>query len=76
MVRIFRLFREKYAKELSGIGAPLFGGRWSSKGVEIIYIAESRAFSMSEVMVQLSLATLPKDYMRVEIKIPNSSNIA
>lgn len=66
----------KYAKELNSIGARLFGGRWSSKGVEITYIAESRALSMSEVMVQLSLATLPNDYMRVEIEIPNSSNSA
>lgn len=76
MIKIFRLSREKYAKELSGVGASLFGGRWNSMGVEIIYIAESRALAMAEVMVHLSLATLPKDYLMVEIEIPNSIKIA
>ncbi len=76
MIRIFRLSREKYAKKLSDIGASLFGGRWNLKGVEMIYTAKSRALVMVEGLVHLSLATLPKDYMMVEIEIPNSINIA
>ncbi len=67
---VFRLSRKKYATELSGVGASKSGNRWNSKGTEIIYCADSRALAMAEVSVHLSLATLPKDFMMLEINIP------
>lgn len=70
-MRVFRLSREKYAKDLSGKGAAIFGNRWNSKGVEMLYTAESRALAMAEVLVHLSLAALPDDYMMIEIDIPD-----
>ncbi len=67
---VFRLSKKKYAESLNGKGAAMFGNRWNSKGVEIIYTAESRALAMAEVVVHLSLANLPEDYLMVTIKIP------
>jgi RES domain-containing protein len=75
MMRVFRLSRKKYANELSGKGAAKSGNRWNSKGTEIIYTAESRALAMAEVIVHLSLAILPSDYMMLEIQIPNHMRI-
>lgn len=69
-MKVFRLSKKQYAEELSGKGAAKFGNRWNSKGTEIIYTAESRALAMAEVAVHLSLATLPKDFMMIEIDIP------
>lgn len=69
-MQVFRLSRKKYAIELSGIGASKSGNRWNSKGTEIIYCADSRALAMAEVSVHLSLATLPKDFVMLEINIP------
>lgn len=69
-MRVFRLSRQKYAKDLSGKGAAMFGNRWNSKGVGMLYTAESRALAMAEVLVHLSLASLPDDYMMVELEIP------
>lgn len=74
-MKVFRLSRKKYAKTLSGVGAALFGNRWNSKGVEMVYTAESRALAMAEVAVHLSIARLPKDYMMLEIEIPESVSI-
>lgn len=74
-MRVFRLSREKYSKELSGKGASKSGNRWNSKGTEIIYTAESRALAMAEVAVHLTLATLPSDYIMMEIDIPNTIKI-
>ena len=74
-MRVFRLSRKKYAKTLSGKGAAMFGNRWNSKGVEMIYTADSRALAMAEVAVHLSIAKLPKDYMMLEIEIPKSVSI-
>jgi RES domain-containing protein len=71
-MRVFRLSKLKYAEELNGKGAAKFGNRWNSKGVEIIYTAESRALAMAEVVVHVSLATLPKDFVMIEIHIPDS----
>jgi len=72
---VFRLSREKYASELLGIGASKSGNRWNSKGTEIIYCADSRALAMAEVSVHLSLATLPKDFVMLEINIPKTVTI-
>lgn len=74
-MKVYRLAREKYANELSGIGAAKYGNRWNSKGVEIIYSAESRALAMAEVLVHLSLDTLPSDFQMIQIEIPDSIHI-
>lgn len=74
-MRVFRLSKRKYANSLSGKGAALSGNRWNSKGTEIIYTAESRALAMAEVAVHLTLATLPSDYVMMEIEIPKAINI-
>ncbi len=75
MMRVFRLSRKKYANDLTGKGAAQFGYRWNSKGIEMVYTAESRALAMAEVAVHLTLATLPDDYMMIEIEIPDSVSI-
>ncbi len=74
-MQVFRLSKLAYSKELSGKGAAKFGNRWNSKGVEVIYVAESRALAMAEVAVHLTLATLPSDFMMCEIEIPPSISI-
>jgi len=71
-MQVYRLSRKKYAIELSGVGASKSGNRWNSKGTEIIYCADSRALAMAEVSVHISLATLPKDFVMLEINIPST----
>lgn len=71
-MRVFRLSKKKYSGELNGKGAAKSGNRWNSKGTEIIYTAESRALAMAEVAVHLTLATLPSDYVIIEINIPDN----
>ncbi|MFC6267638.1 RES family NAD+ phosphorylase [Frigoriflavimonas asaccharolytica] len=74
-MKVFRLSKKKYAEELSGKGAAKFGNRWNSKGTEMIYTAESRALEMAEVVVHLTIGTLPKDFMMLEIDVPKEVNI-
>ncbi|HLT33161.1 MAG TPA: RES family NAD+ phosphorylase [Aquaticitalea sp.] len=75
MMRVFRLSKRKYSGELNGKGAAKSSNRWNSKGTEIIYTAESRALAMAEVAVHLSLATLPTDYVMMEIEISKTIKI-
>jgi RES domain-containing protein len=74
-MRVFRLSKEKYAKELSGKGASRSGNRWNSKGTEIVYTSESRALAMAEVAVHLTIATMPGDFVMMEIEIPDKVKI-
>lgn len=69
-MKVYRLTRRKYAKDLSGLGASLYGNRWNSKGVFMVYAAESRALALLEVLVHIRLENLPSDYVMVEIEIP------
>ncbi len=71
-MNLFRLCREKYALPFSGVGASLVGGRWNSRGVEVIYTAENRSLAMAEVIVHFTLATRPLDYVMLTIEVPEN----
>lgn len=70
-MEVFRLARKKYPIVLSGKRASISGARWNSKGTEIIYCAQNRALAMAEVLVHLSLAALPNDFVMLTIDIPD-----
>lgn len=69
-MKVYRLSRRRFSFEFSGKGAAIFGNRWNSKGVEMVYTADSRALAMAEVAVYLTVATLPKEYVIMMIQIP------
>lgn len=71
----FRLLKEKYAHELSGKGASLSNNRWNSKGTEVIYLAQSRALALAEVLVHLPLHGMPDPYCLLEIELPGVINV-
>lgn len=75
MTIAYRLARKKYPIELSGKGAAKRGARWNSPGTEVIYAAESRALAMAEVAVHLTIATLPDDFVMLEIGFPDSVSV-
>lgn len=74
-MRVYRLARQKYVDDLSGTGAALFGYRWNSKGVKMVYTAQSRALAMAEVAVHLSLISLPEDYMMITLELPDRISV-
>jgi RES domain-containing protein len=59
----FRVARRPYA-DLSGEGARRVSGRWNSPGRAALYLAESRALAVLEVLVHLNLEAdmIPADY--------------
>lgn len=68
---VYRLTKEKYKDELSGIGAQKHGGRWNNKGKQLIYTGESRALCTTEIAVHTPLGIVPSDYHLQIIKLPN-----
>ena len=69
---VFRLSKERYKNDLSGIGAEKYGGRWNNKGTRITYTAESRALANLEIAVHVTLYGLPKNYYLTSIEIPDN----
>ena len=70
---VFRLSSSRYAEDLTGRGAELYGGRWNSIGTPVVYTASSRALAMAEVAVHLHIQKVPKDMMMVELYLSEDS---
>ena len=53
-MKAYRLIKKKYASDpLDSQGAKLYGGRWNSKGVSVVYASDSIALAALEKLVHL-----------------------
>ena len=69
-MNLFRLCRAQHARDLSGEGARLFGGRWNNKGIPALYCAGSRSMAVMEVLVHLTHEEVPNDLVMVRLVLP------
>jgi len=60
----------------TGEGARLYGGRWNSRGVPVVYASTSLSLAAVETFVNLAPNLLPADLMSVEIQTPEDVEIA
>ncbi len=71
-MKVYRISQEAYCKDLQGIGARLFGGRWNSQGVQMVYTSGTLSLSALEVLVHTQVESAPGSLFYVEILIPDS----
>ena len=75
-MRFWRICRRRYAEEAaSGQGARLYGGRWNSRGVPVVYASTSLALAAVETFVNLEPNLRPADLVSVEGEIPGALTI-
>ncbi len=74
-MKVYRLSKRKFARDLSGKGAEQAGGRWNSRGVSVVYTSDSRALCVTEIAVHTPLGIVPDDYEPVTIEIPDAIEI-
>lgn len=67
---VYRITKDRYARDLSGSGAEKAGGRWKSKGTPVLYASQSRALAALELSVHITPSILPTQYKMVSIQIP------
>lgn len=59
MIEAWRVVKKKYLKSaFGGEGARRVGGRWNSSGRPVVYLAESSALAILEMLVHVDLALL------------------
>jgi len=68
---VYRVGRTKYASDLNGEGARLFGGRWNNKMVGCLYTSETRALALLEYTVNVNLDDIPRALSFTAIEIPD-----
>lgn len=68
---IYRISSSKYIEDLSGAGAKQYGGRWNNKGTAVVYLAESRAMAVMEVLVHLSPEQVDRSFVLATFDVPD-----
>ncbi len=64
----YRLVKKKHAhRALDGEGARLYGGRWNSQGVSVVYTSDSLALCCLEIFVNLPSYDLLKDFVYIKL---------
>ena len=68
---LYRITNARYADDLSGNGARLYGGRWNSEGRAMVYLAASRSLAILESLAHLSPTNIPGDYVMLTVDAPD-----
>jgi RES domain-containing protein len=75
-MRIWRICRRRFAAQAAtGEGARLYGGRWNSRGIRVVYASTSLALAAMETFVNLEPNLQPKDLVSIEGRIPDEIEI-
>ena len=73
----WRICRQRYARDAaSGEGARLYGGRWNSRRVRVLYTSSSLALAAVETFVNLEPNLRPSDLVSIEGEIPEGLDVA
>ncbi len=67
---LYRFSHQKYARDLSGLGAKLYGGRWNPIGIPVIYASESISLGLLEVLVNAGTLRELQSLALLEMDIP------
>ncbi len=70
---VYRITKQKWAKDLSGKGAEKVGGRWNTKGNPVLYTSSTSSLSILELLVHLDYDLIPNDLVIVQLEIPEDS---
>ena len=72
---LYRCALKKWAKDLTGQGAFLYGGRWNSPGKYAVYTAENNLLAALEVALRVPLTNISSDYVMIPILAPNNAAV-
>lgn len=68
---LYRIAPQKFAQDLSGTGAMLYGGRWNQIGVPMLYTSSNLSLATLEIIANLSSIQINKGLYCCEINFPD-----
>jgi RES domain-containing protein len=71
-MKIYRITPQKFALDLSGMGAKLYGGRWNRVGVPLLYTSENLSLAVLENIVHIQNPAILPTFKAITIEIPDS----
>ena len=71
-MKVYRIAKQKYIKDLSGTGSKMYGGRWNQKGTSVLYTSENISLAVLETLVHVDIDNLPTDLKLLILNIPDS----
>lgn len=67
---VYRISNELYKEDISGNGAAIYGSRWNSKNIKVLYTGEYISLSILESLVHLRNVDIPEKQYLLTIQIP------
>jgi len=74
-MRVYRISHCKFINDLTGTGAALYGGRWNSKAVYILYTAASPSLALLESLAHIK-NVVSQNFCMICLDIPEEHVIA
>lgn len=70
-MKVYHLGKTKFADDLTGKGAELFGGRWNRQGTSCIYTSGTLSLALLEYAVNNSLDNIPRALSYTIYEVPD-----
>lgn len=72
---VYRISNPAYSNDLSGTGAKMYGARWNSKGIPMLYTTEHISLALLEMLVHTHLNDFSIPLELIYIHLPDNSSI-
>ncbi len=72
---VYRFCGSKYATDISGTGAKLYGGRWNPAGVSVLYASDHISLGLLEVLVNANTLEELANIQLIELEVSSNSAI-
>lgn len=69
---VWRIARKAH-QEPGGKGAELYGGRWNSEAVPVVYTSSTLALAALEYLAHVDLEDVPDDLVAMSIEVPDDA---
>jgi RES domain-containing protein len=70
-MRVYRIAKSQYIRDLTGVGPRTYGGRWNYKGTPMLYTSGSRSLASLEYLVHLPMTQEPLDLSIATLEVPD-----
>lgn len=71
-MKVYKIGRSKFIRDIKGEGARLHGGRWNNKLTACIYTSETRALALLEYTVNVRMDDIPRALSIVTFEVPDT----